>query len=58
MIPTLQAEPAFPHSPPSSPPSSMFFVVGRFHSKIPALPGFGYFSVEHALSFHDKAKIF
>ena len=23
-----------------------------------ALPGFGYFSVEHAQSFHDHAKIF
>ena len=34
------------------------FYVGRFHSKILALPGFGYFSVEHVQSFHDNTKIF
>ena len=34
------------------------FSVGQFRSKILALPGFGYFSVEHARSFHYKAKIF
>ena len=52
---TLQAEPVFPHSPPSS---MFFFSVGQFRSKILALPGFGNFSVEHARSFYDNAKIF
>ena len=50
---TLQAEPAFPFS-------FLFdvFSVGRFRSKILSLPGFGYFSVEHAQRFHDNAKLF
>ena len=34
------------------------FSVGRFRTKILALPGFGNFSVERARSFHDNAKIF
>ena len=34
------------------------FSVGRFRSKVLALPGFGYFSFEHARSFHDNRKIF
>ena len=40
--------------------SSLFdvFSVGRFRSKILALPGFGHFSVEHARTFHDNTKIF
>ena len=50
----MQAEPAFPHSLPSL----MLLFVGQFPSKILALPGFHYFSVEHAQSFHDNAKIF
>ena len=56
MSSTLQAEPAFPHSPPSS----MCFSVSQFHSEIlhVALHGFDYFSVEHASSFYDNAKIF
>ena len=51
---TLQAEPAFPYSSPSS----MLLFVGQFPSKILVLPGFHYFSVKHAQSFHDNAKIF
>ena len=32
------------------------FSVCQFCSKVPALPGFGYFSVEHARKFIDNAK--
>ena len=49
-ISTLEAEPAFFHSPFSL----MLFSVGGFCSKILALAGFGYFSVEHVQSFDNK----
>ena len=39
-------------------PLQCCFSVGQFCLKILALPGFGYFSVEHAQSFHDSAKMF
>ena len=38
--------------------SSLFDVVFWPVSKILALPGFRYFSVEHARSFHDNTEMF
>ena len=51
---TLQAEPAFPHSPPSS----MLFFCQSVLLENTSSAWLGYVFVEHARSFHDNAKIF